>query len=104
MAARRETQFERALIQPRLIMGVEWGFALVNGILAYNMVMNLKIWWFIAISVLIHMVLRFVSKRDPMMRQVYIRYNRQHDRYDPWPRVKQRYNHRPDGMGKGMLC
>jgi type IV secretion system protein TrbD len=100
----RVTPLRRSLVEPQLIAGVEKPFAVVNATLATVFVADLHIYSYIAIAVSIHILLRRITKADPFMRRIYIKYNLQADAYDPWPHVRQRRNWRPSGFGRGMLC
>ena len=48
--------------------------------------------------------LKWLYKKDPLVRQIYIRYDSQSDRYDPWPRSVDSKNMRPIGLDRGNLC
>lgn len=102
--ARRKSKVHAALFEPKTIGGVEHSLAVMNGTLAVVFVIGLEFAAYIPVAVLAHALLAYVTKRDPRIRQIYRRYIRQGDRYDPWPHSKQRYNARPKGFGRGMLC
>lgn len=84
--------------------GAERGLAIINGTIAGGTVIGLNTLWWIPIAILIHGFLVWLNKRDPMLRMIYMRYNRQSDRYDPWPHVETNNNPRPDGFDRGNLC
>jgi type IV secretory pathway TrbD component len=101
---RRATPLHQALVEPMLIAGVEKPFAIVNVTLAITLVGDLHLWGWLPIAVLAHLVLRHITRDDPFTRQIYVRYNRQPDSYDPWVHVRMRRGLRPAGYGRGMPC
>lgn len=100
----RASQVHQSLLETKSIMGAERGFALANGTIAAAMIINLHILAWIPIALALHVFLVWLHGKDPMMRHIYIRYNRQAHRYDPWPHAEALYNPRPQGFGRGMLC
>jgi len=100
----RRTPFRVSLTQGKTIAGVEAQFVIANGTIAVAMVMGASQVYWIPVAWLIHQLLKKIYSVDPKIREVYIRYARQADRYDPWPRINQIHNRRPQGWGRGMLC
>jgi len=100
----RRTPFRASLTQGKTIAGVEAQFIIANGTIAVAMVMGASQVYWIPVAWLLHQLLKKIYQADPNIRLVYIRYARQADRYDPWPRINQIHNHRPQGWGRYMLC
>lgn len=100
----RTTPVHKSLLEIKTIGGAEAKLAIFNGTLTAVCVMGLKIWPFIFMGIAVHLVLVRLTKNDPFLRQIYIRYNRQAFTYDPWPHAVQRYNQRPLGFCRGVLC
>lgn len=84
--------------------GAEKSFALVNLSFTAAMVMASQTWQFFVPGVIAHVLLVWMTKRDPLTRVIYFRYVRQGSRYDPWPRTRQNLNSRPRGFARGALC
>ncbi|NDU86596.1 MAG: hypothetical protein G3I09_00205 [Ferrovum sp.] len=92
------------LWEPLLIAGVEKPFAIVNATLAIALVGDLHFYGWLGVALLIHGFLRHITADDPFMRQIYARYNRQADSYDPWPHAGSGRGKRPAGWGRGLVC
>jgi type IV secretory pathway TrbD component len=100
----RASAIHRSLLEIKTIGGVEDRLAILNGTFAAAIVMGLGLWPYIAVAVALHLVLARLTRRDPFTRRIYMRYNAQADRYDPWPHARQRCNRRPQGFGRATLC
>jgi len=61
-----------------------------------------KWWWLLAVTWLAHNALKALSKNDPFVRRIYIVYQRQANRYEPWPEPTPKRGHRPTDMGRGI--
>ncbi len=85
--------------------GVERPLAIVNGTLTMGIVMRSGMWLFLLVGVVVHLILRQATKRDPQFRVIYQRFLGQGHRYDPWPQAAKRVrNARPEGFDAGGLC
>jgi len=84
--------------------GAEKSFAIVNLSFTAAMFMASQNWQFILPGIVTHLLLVWMTKRDPLTRVIYFRYVRQGRRYDPWPRGRQGLNARPRGFCRGVLC
>lgn len=100
----RATRVYRCLNEVKSTAGGERGLVIANTTLAAATVMAFKSFWWLPVAFAIHIFLVWLYKKDPMSRLIYIRYNSQTDRYDPWPNVETEVNARPDGFDKGNLC
>ncbi len=100
----RRTAVHRSLLEIKTIAGVEDRLAIANGTIAAALVLGLGLFAYLALAVALHLILARVTREDPCARRAYLRYCRQADLYDPWPRVRTRQGQRPDGLGRGMLC
>lgn len=94
----------RSLNEEKTLAGAERGLVIVNVTAAASIVMVFESWAWVPVAFGIHAFLVWLHKQDPLMRKVYLRYNRQKDRYDPWPHSKDTLNSRPEGFDKGNLC
>ena len=102
--AERYTVIHKSLHEIKRIGGVESKLAILNGTLVSAVVMGIGMWQFIPLGVATHLFLAWVTKGDAWARQIYMRYQTQADKYDPWPHAIQNKNARPVGFGRGMLC
>jgi type IV secretory pathway TrbD component len=101
---RRVTPVARVLTEPCLILGVEKPFAITNFTLAMILAGELHLFAFLVVSLCVHLVLRRATCRDPFTRKVYIRYNLQADRYDPWLPPSQRLSRLAPALGVCQQC
>jgi type IV secretory pathway TrbD component len=100
----RATPVHRSLLEIKTIGGVEDKLAIMNGTFAVAIVMGLGLWLYLPVAIAMHLILARMTRRDPFTRRIYMRYNAQADRYDPWPHARQRRNRRPEGFGRSLLC
>lgn len=100
----RISPLHQSLVEPLLIAGVEKPFAIVNATLTIALVGDLRMFGWLPIALLIHLILRRITLDDPFTRQIYVKYNRQADSYDPWPHVRAYRGQRPLGFGRAMAC
>lgn len=94
----------RSLNEEKTLAGAERGLVIVNVTVAGAVVMAFESWLWVPVAFMIHAFLVWLHKQDPLIRKIYLRYNRQKDRYDPWPHAMDTLNSRPDGFDKGNLC
>lgn len=99
----RATKIHKSLMEVKTIGGVERNLFILNQTFMLTFVMGLQMMFYIPIGVILHFILVRATKKDPFLRLIYLRYNRQGDRYDPWPHAIQRHNSRPEGFGRGVL-
>lgn len=85
VSAPRQSAVARVLTEPCLILGVEKPLAIVNATLAMVLVAELHLWAFLPVCTVAHLVLARLTRQDPFLRGIYVRYNLQADRYEPWP-------------------
>lgn len=84
--------------------GAEKSLAVANIAFTLAFVMAAQIWQWALVGPVIHVLLVWLTKRDPLTRKIYIRYRRQGLVYDPWPRAGTQFNPRPQGFCQGALC
>jgi len=103
--AARITPVARVLTEPCLILGVEKPFAITNFTLAMVLAGELHLFGFLLVALGVHLALRHATRRDPFTRRVYVRYNLQGDRYEPWIGTSLRQGRRAvPGLQAGVLC
>lgn len=93
-------QFLVAGVEPRLLL-LNVGFFLFVFVLFRSYMPVVAIWAVLAFF--IHQALKPASKRDPFLRRIYLRYQMQADRYEPYPAIDARLNKRPVGFGHGTI-
>jgi type IV secretory pathway TrbD component len=104
MEPARISRVYQALEAPRVLAGADYSLCMINvGVLLF-MIMSLRLWFWIPIAGIIHLLLRQLTGGDPHMRKIYIRYSMQANRYDPWPQPVQKRGFRPQGFGKDSIC
>lgn len=100
----RQSVVHKSLLEKKTYAGVEKEIAIFNGTLAFAICYATNSLWYAPAAFVIHSAVRWLTKRDPEIRKVYLRYNVLGRVYDPWPRRVQTTNSRPKGFGKGLLC
>ncbi|WP_028491644.1 VirB3 family type IV secretion system protein [Thioalkalivibrio sp. ALE19] len=100
----RQTPLRSSLMEGKRIAGVEDKLVIANGTIAAAMIMGMYWYWWIVIAWLLHRFLKHIYKQDPQARMVYMRYAKQADRYEPWPRINQKSGKRPQGWDRDTLC
>jgi type IV secretory pathway TrbD component len=101
----RSTPICLALSDVKTLGGVERTLAVLNT--AIGLIATYWL-WSVAVVVVptfcaIHYVLVNVSKKEPRIFQIYIRYKDHASYYDPWPSALPSQTKRPDGFGNGEL-
>lgn len=96
----------QGLAQPILIAGVEPNLILLNvGVLFFFVIVLRASWWVVAwagVAWVIHQALKAVNRADPFARRVYLVYQLQADRYEPYPEPFPRRGRRPVKFGRGV--
>lgn len=100
----RWNRIHRCLNEVKSLAGAERGLVVANTTIAAASVMGFTTFYWLPFAFLIHIFLVWLFKRDPMTRLIYIRYNGQADKYDPWPHADTEVNARPEGFERGNLC
>lgn len=100
----RVTTVHKSLLEAKHIGGVEKEIAVFNGTVAFAVCFGTQSFYYLPVAILIHMLVRWLTKRDPHFRKIYLRFSVLGRTYDPWPRRKLATNERPEGFSKGTLC
>ncbi len=100
----RVTPFYRALIEPRLMMGMDSSLLGLLAIVSFGLTMASRTLWPIAAGVLVGVALRSLFATDPLYMAVYGRYCREADEYEPWAKPGAERCGRRAGRGRGVLC
>jgi type IV secretory pathway TrbD component len=100
----RATPFYRALIEPRLTMGMDRSLLGLLVIASMGLMTATKALWPLALGCCVGLVLRSVFASDPLYMAAYGNYCREGDEYDPWPTRSSVQSGRRAGHGRGVLC
>jgi len=92
-------------------MGVDRKIAIFNIMTGFAFVMGMHWIWFIPVTLVVHVVMRYYHKKEPQLREVFMVFKRQGTHYDPWwhPYDKQysgtaKHYHRDSGLGRDLPC
>lgn len=97
---RRANVVKTGLSVPFMFGGVEESLFVLNGGIFAMFVFALAQYWYVPIAIILHFVLRGVSRRDHLAGKIYMRYARQADVYSPWPGRAQARGFRPAGFAR----
>lgn len=100
----RATPVHRSLLEYKTIGGVESRMAILNGTVAAAITLGTETLLYIPVAMVLHMMLRWLTKKDPHLIMIYMRYRLLGDVYDPWVRRSTKTNARPKGFSRGVLC
>jgi len=100
---RQPSQLYTSLTTPFTIMGVEPRLLGLNVGVSIIMIALFRAYWWIALTWVVHQAFKSLSRNDPMIRVIYVRYQTQADRYEPWPEGRSVRGLRPIGGGRGLL-
>jgi type IV secretory pathway TrbD component len=100
----RVTALHRSLNEEKTMGGGEKGLVVINTTAALCICFASNTLYWVAVAIVVHFFLVWIHKLDPKMRKIYIKYSRQHARYDPWPHAVITDNARPEGFDQGNLC
>lgn len=97
----RKSRVYRSLTEPQTLGGADRRLAIVNGTIAAATMGALQTLWYLPVAWAVHRLLRWLTRRDPFFREIYMAYNRLGDVYDPWPWGAME---RPYGFGRDLAC
>ncbi len=97
---RRVNRVRTGLSAPILTAGVEERLFVLNFGVAAVLVVGPKFFWYPAVALALHLILRGISKKEHLAARIYLRYAMQADIYTPWPSRRQRRGFRPVGFAR----
>ena len=100
----RASAVHKSLLEIKTIGGVEKKMALANGTIALALTMGTEQPAFLLVGVAVHFLLMWLTKKDPYTIDIYKKYTKYGDVYDPWPKRSSKRNQRPEGFGRNLLC
>lgn len=100
----RTTPVHSCLLEVKSAGGAEFVPVVANITIGLVMVMGPNLMWWPAVTYFVHKMLQWMFIRDPHLSQIFARYMKEGDLYDPWVRSNQYQNKRPIGAGRDLLC
>lgn len=100
----RVTTVHKSLLETKTFMGVESRMAIGLWTIIAALTMGLESVIVLLAGILLHMILRWLTKKDHHLMAIYHRFNLLGLVYDPWPHARIKMNGRPKGFGRGLLC
>ena len=100
----RLTTVHKSLLEIKTFGGVEFRMAAFNLIVAGAITLALTTPWYLPAAFLLHIFLRWLTKRDPLQIPIYMRWRLLAELYDPWPHRSMETNARPIDFERDMLC
>jgi type IV secretion system protein TrbD len=64
----------QSLVQPQLMGGIPKRAAILNGTITACLVQGTKIWWLIGVGLVLHVLMYWMTQRDPEWMAVSMRY------------------------------
>lgn len=98
----RQSKVYQVLARPQLIAGVDPKFLGLN-IMLTALMLTIHFWYWIIMTYFIHVLMKRVWRKDPLMYKLYLRYSWQGDYYDPWVDPDPRRGLRPMNFGREVL-
>lgn len=100
----RYSVLHRSLNEVETAGGVDKKLAISNATIWIAMFMGTHFWGSIPLGVATHYFFRYVTRNEPLIIPIYMKWVKQRDQYDPWVHASSTRNERPEGAGKGNLC
>ncbi len=96
----RQSVFHASLNRPKLVMGVgDKAFGVESAVFA--LALNFQVLILLPLPFLLHLFFRWLTKKDPIALEAYMKYMREADLYDPWVRPSTTES-RSLGYGRGI--
>jgi type IV secretory pathway VirB3-like protein len=99
----RTTQVNVALTKLPSIKGVDWRIFVMNVMVSLVLLLVMKAWFLIPISIAVHLLFVYANKTDPFLTKVITSYGRQGGIYLPGRHFKSKRYDRPNGFGRQCL-
>lgn len=100
---RQPSKVYTGLAEPILIGGAEPQLLRLNVGLLVFIVIVFKTFWWVPVTWLLHQAIKSLSKDDPFIRGIYMTYQAQADRYEPYPEKSPKRRNRPLKFGRGVV-
>lgn len=99
----RITEVNVALTKLPSIKGVDWRIFVINVMVSLVLLLIMKAWYLIPISMGVHLLFVYANKTDPFLTKVITSYQRQGGTYLPGRHFKTKRYDRPNGFGRQSL-
>ncbi|WP_321943722.1 VirB3 family type IV secretion system protein [Paraburkholderia tropica] len=99
-----EVDVDKELIESRLTLGIDRRFLVMIVMLPFMLSETLHSYWFLVAILPGWTTVWFATRDDVNSMDIYLKYRRQGDVYEPRQVLPQRRNLRPDGFARGQLC
>ena len=101
----RSNNVHKSINVTKTIGGGDKSLVILNGTLGAMVCFALQNAYFLPVTIFMHIFIRWMTRRDPWLRRIYINYNRHNHYYDPWVSTKRMKRFlRPHGFGRDLLC
>jgi len=91
------------LTEVQLIAGVHPHLFKANAFIAFIATVGMKTLLWLPVAISLHFFLKMLTKKDPFIRDIYMVFQRQADRYEPFPESRPKRRLRPLGLGRGVV-
>lgn len=95
---------DKTLIEKRRLLGIDRRFAAVLVVTGIIIIAATKNPWLIGGLPIVYLGIWLFTRNDPDLYDVYMRYRKQGDHYEPRAHASQARNLRPEGFGRGFPC
>lgn len=97
----RSSQVHRAMIGKKRVMGVPYSHTVMIFSGCFSVAWFLQSWPMVLLPFILFYVLRYIYKDEPYFLEVYYRYIKQHEHYEPWPHANFNDKRPKDLIGNG---
>ncbi len=97
------SEIKRSMLVYHTTLGVDDWLLVINVCMTIIVVTALRIYVWLFVAVALHFALMVVSRLQPCLLEVYVRFSLQSDRYSPFATARQKRNLRPAGFRGAAL-
>ncbi|MBU2753043.1 VirB3 family type IV secretion system protein [Acidithiobacillus thiooxidans] len=97
----RKSPVHRAVIGKKRVMGVPFNYTVMLFSGSFSFAWVTQQWPLALLPFILFAGLRYIYKDEPYFVEVYFRYIRQHERYEPWPHASFQDQRPKDLIGHG---
>lgn len=98
----RTSVVHKSLIGKRRVMGVPFPYAVMNFAGIFAVAWLFQSWPIAAIAIVNFMVMRMIFRKEPSTVEIYFRYIRQGERYEPWVHASHKDGRPNELIGRGQ--
>lgn len=93
----RKSPVHRSIIGKRRVLGVPYSHTVILFTACFSTAWFMQQWPMAVLPFILFAGLRHIYKNEPYFVEIYFRYIRQHERYEPWPHASNS-DHRPKSL------